>query len=166
MPRLLGPGIDDPPPEPEVGYNPRVLKRLAFAGLLLAGCGGKPAVGMASTLIDEGIKPFTLAAGYAVDGDSAGHLDEKTRLFTREVRQKIRRVDGSNPDPAEIARAVDEWIASRVKVKSQTAAAPPALGKSMEYEAARTTGKLTFKVSPSTTGQTVFLDVEIEERLR
>ena len=141
---------------------------LAAAWLFLGGCGRKPATGLASPLVDEGISPFTLAAGYTTDGESSGHLDEKSRLFTREAHQKIRRVDGSNPDPAEVVRAVDDWVATRVKVKSQAmdAGKPPELKKTIEYEAARTVGTLKYTVVPSTSGQTVFLDYEIEEKLR
>ncbi len=144
------------------------LVAIVLAGLHLGGCGQKPAMGMASALIDEGVNPFTLAAGYVLDGESAGHLDGKTRLFTREAHQKIRRLDDSNPDAAQVVQAIDDWIAARVTVKSQAteAAVPPEIRKTFQYEAAKTVGTLKYALIPSKTGQTLFLDLEIEERLR
>jgi len=147
--------------------HPRIYT-IVLVGLLLGGCGPKPAKGIASALIDDGVNPFTLAAGYVLDGESAGHLDEKTRLFTREAHQKIRRLDDSNPDAAQAVQAIDEWIAARVTVKSQATepSPPPEVRKTFRYETAKTVGTLKYALIPSKTGQTLFLDLEIEERLR
>ncbi|HLF94513.1 MAG TPA: hypothetical protein VJB14_13705 [Planctomycetota bacterium] len=144
------------------------LSTIVLAGLLLGGCGPSPAKGIASALIDEGVNPFTPAAGYVLDGESAGHLDEKTRLFTREAHQKIRRVDDSDPDPAQAVQAIDGWIVARVTVRSQATepSVLPEIRKTFRYEAAKTVGTLKYSLIPSKTGRTLFLDLEIEERLR